>query len=234
MVFNQWKIFNSSKDTLYLYSNLIFIPWYFTAKLTWITNFSKMHKHIQFNDRYLVRRNRNLLNWRCYDIFGFSEKKKIKKDTGLVIIVLAKNTSIFLVFFFFRLSSKFFPPFCFRPLPVYIVTPLAKQNTSTRAHLYPGKSITAKISIVPGHLSRRLCESAGFQFDFPHGRAYGEVFGRIPPTIQVPRTRNASGNRFEHLNHHRLWEKSRMEGTRVEGNSREKDRSGLDLSGFGT
>lgn len=114
MVFNQWKIFNSSKDTLYLYSNLIFIPWYFTAKLICITNFSKMHKHIQFNDRYLVRRNRNLLNWRCYDIFGFSEKKKkIKKDTGLVIIVLAKNTSIFLVFFFFVCLPNFSLHFVF-------------------------------------------------------------------------------------------------------------------------
>ena len=164
------------------------------------------------------------------------KKKKWKRDRGLVIIVLAKNPSIFLsfFFFFFCLSFKFLPPFYFRPSLVYIVTPVAKQNTSTRAHLYPGKSITAKISIVPGHLSRRLCESAGFQFDFPHGRTYSEVFGRIPPTIQVPRTRNASGSRFEHLNHHRLWEKSRMEGTRVEGNSREKDRSGLDLSGFET
>lgn len=126
MVFNQWKIFNSSKDTLYLYSNLIFIPWYFTAKLIWITNFSKMHKHTQFNDRYLVRRNRNLLNWRCYDIFGFSEKKKkIKKDTGLVIIVLAKNTSISLVFFF-SFVFQIFPSILFSSTASLHCDPLGK------------------------------------------------------------------------------------------------------------
>lgn len=50
-----------------------------------------------------------------------------------------------------------------------------------RAHLHPcrEKSITAKISIVPGHFNRRLCESAEIPaLDFPHGRAYAEIFGR--------------------------------------------------------
>lgn len=53
------------------------------------------------------------------------KKKKIKKDTGLVIIVLAKNTSIFLVFFF-SFVFQIFPSILFSSTASLHCDPLGK------------------------------------------------------------------------------------------------------------